>query len=301
MHRRQFLTTSGYSLALLALMNNKALSGILRQSYDFRLLRNNVGIFTEQGGTIAWLANKDGIAVVDSEFQEPANHLIGELKKQSAVPFRYLINTHHHGDHTSGNIAFKGLTGKVVAHENSLTNQKRVAAEQKSEDKQLYPDTTFRDDMDVRVGGENIKLYYYGAAHTDGDAIIHFENANIVHMGDLVFNRRYPYIDKTAGADIRNWIKVLDKAAGKFDKDTTYIFGHALDPKKVTGNREDLIAFRDYLNRLLEQVGREIKAGRSKEQILDIKAIEGAPEWQGEGIGRSLTAAYEELTSQKGR
>jgi cyclase len=299
MHRRQFLTTSGYSLALLALMNNKAFSGILRQSYDFRLLRNNVGIFSEQGGTIAWLANKEGMAVVDSEFQEPANHLIGELKKQSAAPFRYLINTHHHGDHTSGNIAFKGLAGKVVAHENSLRNQKRVAAEQKSESRQLFPDTTFRDDMDVRVGDENIKLYYYGAAHTDGDAIIHFENANVVHMGDLVFNRRYPFIDKTAGADIRNWIKVLDKAAGKFDKDTLYIFGHALDPKKVTGNREDLIAFRNYLNRLLEQVGREIKAGRSKEEILGIKAIEGAPEWQGDGIERSLTAAYQELTVHK--
>ncbi|HEY0896141.1 MAG TPA: MBL fold metallo-hydrolase [Sphingobacteriaceae bacterium] len=279
-------------------MGQKAFSGISLQSYDFRLLRNNVGIFSEQGGTIAWLANKDGIVVVDSEFPDFAGHLIAELKKQSSRPFRYLINTHHHGDHTAGNIAFKGVAEHVLAHENSLKNQKRVAEEQKTVDKQLFPDKTFRGDMDVRVGDENIKLYYYGAGHTDGDAIVHFENANIVHMGDLVFNRRFPYIDKTAGADIGSWINVLDKAMGKFDKDTQYVFGHALDPKKITGSGEDLMAFRNYLSKLLEQVGKAVKAGKSKEQIMAITAIEGASEWQGDGISRSLEAAYQEITSR---
>ncbi len=298
MERRQFLTTSGFSLGLLALMGRKAFSGISQQSYDFRLLRNNVGIFSEQGGTIAWLVNQDGIVVVDSEFPDFAGHLIAELKKQSARPFRYLINTHHHGDHTAGNIAFKGVAEHVLAHENSLKNQKRVAAEQKAEDKQLYPDKTFRDETGVRVGDENIRLYYHGAAHTDGDAMVHFENANIVHMGDLVFNRRYPYIDKTAGADIGSWINVLDKAMGRFDKDTQYIFGHSRDPEKVTGTREDLVAFKNYLSKLLEQVGKAVKAGKSKEQIMGITTIEGAAEWQGEGISRSLEAAYQEITSR---
>lgn len=298
MHRREFLTASGVSLGLLALAGGKAFSALGRQSYDFRLLRNNVGIFSEQGGTIAWLANKDGIVVVDSEFPDFAGHLIAELKKQSALPFRFLINTHHHGDHTAGNIAFKGLAEHVLAHENSLKNQRRVAAEQKSEDKQLFPDRTFSDDLDLRIGDENIRLYYYGAGHTDGDALVHFENANIVHMGDLVFNRRYPYIDKTAGADIGNWIRVLDKAAEKFDRDTLYVFGHARDPKKITGSREDLMAFRNYLDRLMEQVGKAVRAGRSKEEILAMTSIEGAPEWQGDGIARSLSAAYEEITSR---
>lgn len=295
MQRRQFLTTTGLSLGMVALLGKKGFAGLFQASYNFQPLRNNVGIFTEQGGTIAWLQNKEGMAVVDSEFPGPAANLIGELKKQSQLPFKYLINTHHHGDHTAGNIAFKGLAEHVLSHENSLKNQQRVASAQKTEEKQLFPDKTFKDDMDVRVGDETIKMYYYGAAHTDGDAMIHFQNANIVHMGDLVFNRRYPFIDKTAGADIGNWIQVLDKAVKKFDKDTLFVFGHAFDPKKVTGSAEDLRAFQNYLGKLLEQVQREIKAGKSKEEILGIQAIQGASEWQGDGIQRSLSAAYEEL------
>lgn len=298
MHRRQFLTTAGLSLGMVSLMGRQGFAGLFQATYSIKPLRNNVGIFTEQGGTIAWLLNKEGIAVVDSEFPGPAANLIAELKKRSHLPFKYLINTHHHGDHTAGNIAFKGIAEHVLAHENSLKNQQRVATEQNTVEKQLFADKTFKDDMDVRVGDETIKMYYFGAAHTNGDALIHFQNANIVHMGDLMFNRRYPFIDKTAGADIKNWIQVLDKAVGKFDKDTLYVFGHAFDPQKVTGTAEDLMAFQNYLSKLLEQVQREIKAGKSKEEILGIKTIQGASEWQGDGIQRSLSAAYEELAGK---
>ncbi|HEY0769851.1 MAG TPA: MBL fold metallo-hydrolase [Sphingobacteriaceae bacterium] len=298
MQRRQFLKTSGLTLGLMSMLRNQGLADFLQQSHSFTPLRKNVGVFSMQGGTIGWLINKDGVAVVDSQFPEPAAKLISELKSRSGQPFRYLINTHHHGDHTSGNIAFKGMAQHVVAHVNSLENQKAVAARQKTEDKQLYPDKTFRDDMDFNVGDEQFKLYYFGAGHTNGDAIIHFKNANIVHMGDLVFNRKYPFIDRSAGADISNWIRVLDTTLKKFDNDTLYIFGHALDPKKVTGKADDLRAFQHYLQRLLDHVSLQVKAGKSKEDILRTTSIPGAPQWQGEGIGRSLTAAYEEIMSK---
>lgn len=295
MERRQFLTSAGLSLGLLALAGNRALAEFLVQSYNFKPLRKNVGIFTEQGGTIAWLVNKEGIAVIDSEFPDPAKHLIAELRKTSQQPIKYLINTHHHGDHTSGNIAFKGIAEQVVAHENSAANQRAVAEKNGTVDKQLYPDSTFKQDLALKVGDEHIRLYYAGPAHTNGDAIIHFENANIVHTGDLMFNRRYPFIDKPMGANIGNWIKVLDSTLNKFDNETLFVFGHALDPQRVTGNKEDIKAFQNYLSKLLEHVGSEIKAGKSKEEILKATSIPGAPEWQGEGIARSLNAAYEEL------
>src|SRR5690606_21436929 len=130
---------------------------------------------------------------------------------------------------------------------------------------------------------------------TNGDAIIHFQNANIVHMGDLVFNRRYPFIDKSAGADIGNWIQVLQKAMDTFDRDTLFIFGHSLDPEKVVGSQADLKAFQNYLSSLLDHVGSQIKSGRSLDEILKTESIPGAPEWQGDGIERSLNAAYQEL------
>ncbi|WP_276359851.1 MBL fold metallo-hydrolase [Daejeonella sp. H1SJ63] len=297
MQRRRFLQNTGLSLGLLALTDYKALADMIRQpAYKFIPLRNNVGIFTEQGGTIAWLSNKEGMVVVDTQFMDPAAHLIAELKKKSEKPLKYLINTHHHGDHTGGNLAFKGLAEKVVAHQNCLINHQKTAAAQKSESKQLFADTVFADKWKSKVGSENIKAHYFGAAHTNGDIIVHFEDANIAHMGDLMFNRRYPFIDRSAGANIQSWIKVLDKAISEFDKDTLFVFGHSADPEKVTGGKEDLNAMQNYLEKLIAFVQSEIKSGKSKEEIMKITGIPGAEDFQGQGIQRSLTAAYEELT-----
>ena len=191
MQRRKFIQNAGLSLGMIALTYNKTFADILLQpKYKFSLLRNNVGIFTEQGGTIAWLSNNAGMVVVDTQFQDPATHLIAELKKGSEKPLQYLINTHHHGDHTGGNIAFKGLAEKVVGHVNCLANHKKTSAAQKSEDKQLFADTVFQDQWKSKVGSERIHAQYFGAGHTNGDIIVHFQDANIAHMGDLMFNRR---------------------------------------------------------------------------------------------------------------
>jgi cyclase len=297
MQRRNFLLDTAVAAGAFTLLGKKSFaSWITDPTYQFKPLRNNVGMFAEQGGTIAWMINKEGIVVVDAEFPDPAKHLIAELKKQSDKPFEWLINTHHHGDHTSGNISFKGLVNKVAAHANSLANQTRVAIAQKKEDQQLYPDTTFTDKWKIKVGDERIQAYYYGPGHTNGDAMIHFEHANIVHMGDLVFNRRYPFVDRSAGASVKNWAVVLEKAQKKFDKDTLFVFGHAFDPLKVTGNMEDLKAMQNYMEKLADFVQTSIKAGKSKDEIIKSTSIPGVTDWQGDGIDRSLTAAYEEFS-----
>lgn len=299
MKRKQFIQASSLTLGALAFANTKSLAWFFDDPWKIKMLRNDIGIFTEKGGTIGFMLSKKGIVVVDAEFPEQAQHLIAELKKRSEKPFKLLINTHHHGDHTSGNISFKDVVPHVLAHANSKINQQNVAIKNKTEDKQLYPDKTFTDTWSDKVAKEKISLYYFGAAHTNGDAIIHFEHANIAHMGDLVFNRRYAFIDRSAGANIKSWIAVLDKTLAKFDNDTLFIFGHAFDPEKVTGNKEDLKAMQNYLSKLLEFVEGEIRSGKSKEEILKAKAIPGVPEWQGDGIERGLTAAYEELTEKK--
>jgi cyclase len=297
MQRRQFLFNTAVAAGTFTLLGKKSFASLLADpAYQFKPLRNNVGMFAEQGGTIAWLVNKEGIVVVDAEFPDPAKHLIAELQKQSDKPFEWLINTHHHGDHTSGNISFKGLVKNVAAHANSLTNQKAVAVAQKKEDLQLYPDTTFNDTWKIKVGDERIKTYYFGPGHTNGDAMIHFEHANIVHMGDLVFNRRYPFIDKSAGASVKNWPVTLEMAQKKFDKDTLFVFGHAFDPQKVTGDMEDIKAMQNYMEKLADFVQSSIKAGKSKEEILQAKSIPGVTDWQGDGINRSLEAAYQEFS-----
>lgn len=298
MQRRHFIRNTALTAGSLALMGNKSFARLLADpAYQFKSLRGNVGMFAEQGGTIAWMINKEGIVVVDAEFPDPATHLIAELKKQSDKPFEWLINTHHHGDHTSGNISFKGIVNKVAAHENSLTNQKNAAIAAKNEDKQLYPDTTFTNNWKIKVGDERIQAHYFGPGHTNGDSMIHFEHANIVHTGDLVFNRRYPFVDRKAGASVKHWSVALEAAQKQFDKDTLFVFGHAFDPQKVTGSMDDLRAMQDFLEKLYTYVDTSVKAGKTKDEILATKAIPGVTEWQGDGIERGLTAAYEEVTS----
>ena len=195
MDRRLFLRNTAFSAGGLLLSQQMLATLLQQQPFKMKMLDKHIGIFTEKGGTIAYMLGKKGIVVVDAEFPEQAKHLIDELKKQHEQPFELLINTHHHGDHTAGNIAFKDIVPHVLAHTNSKTNQEKVARNSKTEDKQLYPDQTYVDTECRKVEKENICLYYYGPGHTDGDSLIHFEHSNIVHMGDLVFNRRHPFID----------------------------------------------------------------------------------------------------------
>jgi glyoxylase-like metal-dependent hydrolase (beta-lactamase superfamily II) len=128
--------------------------------------------------------------------------------------------------------------------------------------------------------------------------MVFFEDQNVVHMGDLVFNRRHPYVDRGAGASIKNWIEVLDAGINRFGSSTTYIFGHAGEGYEVTGTIDDLKAFQDYLGKVLEFVDAGIKAGKTKDEILKATEIPGAPQWKGDGIQRPLGAAFDELTAK---
>lgn len=300
MQRRVFIRNSGFLMGASVLLKQKAIAEIFNiPEFKITMLRGDIGMFTERGGTIGFLLTEEGIAVIDSQFPEPAANLLGELKKRSDKVIRFLINTHHHGDHTSGNIAFKGIAEHIIAHENSLANQKKVAESRNTMDTTLLPDMTYREEWKTSIGKEKIKMDYMGAAHTNGDSVIHFEEANIVHMGDLMFNRRHPFIDRSAGASISNWIKLLGRTVKKFDKETIYIFGHSLEPGKESGTAKDLELFADYLSKLLKFAETEFKAGKSKEEFLKNTSIPGVTEWTGDGIQRPLTAAYEEASEKR--
>lgn len=296
MHRRSFIRNTSFSVAALSIFQRNILAAFTQDPFKISMLTDKVGIFTEKGGTILFLIEKNEIVVADAQFPEQSKHLIDNLRKDHTQAFSTLINTHHHGDHTAGNISFKGLVTHVLAHENSLKNQQASAKASKSEDKQLYPDQTYTNVWGQKAGKEKITLYYYGAGHTDGDSFVHLEHANIVHCGDLVFNRRHPFVDRSAGANMKSWIQVLDKALNKFDRKTKYVFGHSGPGFEVTGTADDLKAFQDYLGKVLQFVEGEIRAGKTKDEILKATLIPGGEDWKTDGISRPLTAAYEELT-----
>ena len=152
----------------------------------------------------------------------------------------------------------------------------------------------------TKIGKENISCHYCGAAHTNGDSIVHFEDSNVVHIGDLVFNRRFPYIDKGAGASIQGWIAVHDALLRYISKDTLIICGHAGQGYDVIIGSEDIKAFQNYLIRLLSFAKQNIAAGVTLESLKKTATvIPGAEQWQGDGISRSLDAAYIELNGPK--
>lgn len=298
MHRRQFLHTTGLASAGL-LLSRLSFAGSFAPDYNIRMLSDRVGIFTERGGTIGLLLGKDGNLFIDSQFPDTVVHAIDEVKKRNEKAVTLLLNTHHHGDHTGGNIAFKGLAEKVVAHENCLKNLKAVSDRNNTVEKQFFPGAVFSDHMELKLGDEKIKAHYFGPAHTNGDAVYHFQNDNIMHVGDLMFNKRHPYIDRSAGANIENWMKVLDKIIATGDKHTRYIFGHSLNAGEETGTAEDLKKFQDYLGKVLAFAEKEFARGVSKEEFLKNTSIPGVTEWSGSGIERPLTASYEEVSEKQ--
>jgi glyoxylase-like metal-dependent hydrolase (beta-lactamase superfamily II) len=306
LERRKFLATAAAALAGAA-ANPRFLFAQHEQAPPqtaFTPVRRSVGIFTGQGGTIGWHVDKKGVVVVDSQFPATAQVCLDGLRQRApGRTFDFLVNSHHHGDHTAGNGVFQPAVRKILAHVNVPKLQKEAAERAAASAKpgqeqapQVHATATYEKVWHEQVGDEGMDVRYYGPAHTSGDSVITFEKANVVHMGDLVFNRRHPYIDRPAGASIANWMKVLDEVASAHERDTIYIFGHAASPGfRETGSRADLAYMRDYLSALLEFVRAEMKAGKPREAI--VKITDPLPKFPDHGplIERVLGAAYDEL------
>src|SRR5262249_18319548 len=138
----------------------------------------------------------------------------------------------------------------------------------------------------------------YTPAHTSGDAIVFFEKANVVHAGDLMFNRLHPVIDRPAGASIANWIKKVEQVAKDHRADTIFIFGHAGPKFQVIGSRADLFVMRDYLTALLDYARAQVAAGKPREVVIASTDVLKGFEDHGPMIARSITAAYDEVTAK---
>jgi cyclase len=309
LNRRQFLATSSLAAAVSAL-DPRALVASAPQAVQtppetaFVALRGTIGYFTGQGGTIGWHVDKKSVVVIDAQFPITAKICLDGINQRSGSrPVDFLVNTHHHSDHTAGNIVFKPVTRTILAQVNEPRLQLEAAALAAKSARpgappppeQVVANLTYEKSWRETVGDEIMALKYYGPAHTGGDSVVTFEKADVVHMGDLVFNRRHPYIDKPAGASIANWITALEAAVADHHKTTIFIFGHAGPKFEPAGSSADLLYMRDYLTALLEFVRGQIKAGKSKEAILKITdPLKGFPD-HGPLVERVLSAAYQEL------
>jgi glyoxylase-like metal-dependent hydrolase (beta-lactamase superfamily II) len=302
MNRRQFLVSSSFGLAGASLSRSPAWAQQAAAPVTtFAELRRGVGYFTGQGGTIGYLVTGDGAIAVDSQFPATAGPCVEGLKQKAPKGIDLLINTHHHGDHTSGNTVFKPAVKHIVCQEKCLEWHKKTAAAAASPTEQAYADLTFGESWSATLGDEKVWAFYNGAGHTSGDAIVVFEKANVVHMGDLMFNHLHPRLDFGAGGSARNWVKVLDKVT-KGHRDATFIFGHAKTGLPVTGTAKDLGDFRDYLSRVIDMVQKAVKARQSKEELQKTTEIPGFPEHASSGqvltIAGILGSVYDEITAR---
>jgi glyoxylase-like metal-dependent hydrolase (beta-lactamase superfamily II) len=262
----------------------------------FEDVRRNVGVFTARGGTIGYLITADAVIVVDSQFADTAPMFLDGLKPKTSRTIDLLINSHHHGDHTGGNKVMQPSVAKIVAHANVPGLQRKAAATAKTEANQAYADTTFDKDWKTSVGKETVSARYYGPAHTSGDIVITFQNANVAHMGDLMSFQRNPRADRPAGASVVNWIPVLEHAVKDHAADTVYIFGHSKVGERVTGSSKDLLELRNYLTAMVDFARKGIASGRSMDEIVKVAAIPGFESYEGTPV--ALQATYDELMAK---
>lgn len=310
MNRRQFLSST-FALGIGATARASGYGGQVHSTLSyaqapaqpaappvtrFEEIRRGVGMFIGQGGTIGYLVNADGAVGVDSQFMNTAEICVAGLKQRAPKGIAMLINTHHHGDHTGGNKAY-GVS-KIVAHENCLKSHRAIT--EKTADQQAYATTTFTDTWSEKFGDETIEARYYGPGHTGGDAVIHFQQANVMHMGDLLFNRAHPNIDRAQGARIDNWITLLEAVSKRASNDTIFIAGHAKD-NAVRNGRAEVMHFRDYLSAVLNHARAGVKAGQSKEEVQKLAALKGFEDNASPNARLTLAfvlgIAYDEVTN----
>jgi glyoxylase-like metal-dependent hydrolase (beta-lactamase superfamily II) len=175
-----------------------------------------------------------------------------------------------------------------------------VAAATPNSPAPVVADATFDKTWSEKFGDETVTAVHNGPGHTGADAIVRFERANVIHMGDLLFHERHPRVDRAAGASIQNWITILEKV-GKEPADTIFIAGHAKEGLPVTVDRKAVLRFRDYFDAVLALTRKGIAQGQTKDALAATAALPGFEGYQGGGVltlSGVLGVAYDELTAK---
>lgn len=219
------------------------------------------------GGNVGVSIGEDGVAMIDNGVSSVLALLREEVAKLTDQPVDYLINTHVHGDHIGNNKAFGTDGTRIISHDNlraslvdkGIFNGQEYAAAPKA----ALPVLTFEDKMTLHINGDTAKILHFAKAHTDGDAVIHFQQANVIHTGDIMFNQRFPFIDRDNGGSLTGVIAALQSIAAMAGPETKIIPGHG--PLAKRGDVETTIAM---LEDSRDLVAALIAEGKSDEDIL---------------------------------
>jgi cyclase len=297
-----------------------------RQPGDiFRLqpLRGDVYALYGRGGNVGIFVGPDAVVVVDSEFKDIAPGIVAQIRSVTDRPIKYLVNTHHHGDHTGGNEVFKPFA-VIIAQDNVrkrmlaspqliLRDYPKELEEAKkagnAEDVKFLEDAiewakkvkieeiaapmvTFDSELRIHVGGETVEVWHTPPAHTDGDSVIYFTKANVVHMGDLFFHDMVPFVDVASGGSVMGYATAIDKVIARVPPDVVVIPGHGevTDLKGLKGARQ-------FIADVLDAAAAAKKAGRTKEQFLGAVDLPAYSKYDGykDRFKGACAAAYDEV------
>ncbi|MEP6857449.1 MAG: MBL fold metallo-hydrolase [Gemmatimonadales bacterium] len=255
------------------------------------------------GGNIGLSVGKDDAFIIDDQYAPLSEKIKAAVATVTPKPVRFVINTHWHFDHVGGNEAMAGSGAIIFAHENTRrrmsTDQFIAAFNMKvpASPTAALPVITFSDTITFYTNDDTVRTFHVANAHTDGDAIIFFRKANVVHMGDTFFNGRYPLIDVSTGGSLIGMIRAAEQALAMTNAETRFIPGHG-----PLATRADLVRYRDMLVATRERVGKMIARHRTLKQVLDAKPLADLDAQWGSGnikADQFLTIVYGSLTQRE--
>ena len=255
-----------------------------------------VAVLFGAGGNIGLSYGPDGNVLIDDQFAPLTERILAAVASVNPGPVRFVINTHWHSDHTGGNENLAEGGTVVVAHENVRT---RLSMEQVVRGERVAPSPaaalpviTFGQGLSFHLNGDEVRVFHAPDSHTDGDSLIYWHRANVLHMGDTYFNGMLPFIDLDSGGSIDGLLSTLLVAIHRAEDNTVIVPGHG-----PLATRADLIAYRERLNSMRDRIQSEIEAGRSLDQIKALRLADAygrdtdfiTPDAFVESVYRSLT------------
>lgn len=282
----KILSTKTLSLALLAASplaltacadsNAQEADRFAKVEIKTEKLTDGIAVLFGAGGNIGVSYGPDGTVLIDDQFAPLTPKIQAAVEALGAEPVKYLINTHWHGDHSGGNENFGKAGALIMAHDHV---RDRMAGEQKegrgndpASPKEALPVVTYHDGIKLHLNGDEVHVKHMSHAHTDGDSIIFWKNANVLHMGDLYFNQvTLPFIDLNSGGNAMGVLAAAEQALAMVNDDTKIIPGHG-----PMATKADLMGYRDMLKSVIGAVEKARGEGKTLEQI---QAMKPAGQW----------------------
>lgn len=232
-------------------------------------ISDNIYMLVGNGGNIGVSIGDDGVFIIDDKYAPLTEKIVAAIKTVSEKPIKYVVNTHHHHDHTGGNENLSNLGATIIAHENV---RKHLEIEGS---KESLPVITFNDKLNVFINGEQVIVFHLSNAHTDGDAMLYFTESNVLHTGDIYFNGMYPYIDLNNGGSVNGYIEAIKQGLIVIDNNTKIIPGHGAE-----SNKEEYQATLNMLETLKANMLAEIGIGKTEDEV---------------AVNSDITKVYDEL------